>query len=150
MQRLHDHAMPLLRLYAGGDAIISWYNSFSDPFARLARIAQTQDGGVLIWIMAIVGIAIVLDVFVNDWTPSRIKIGKHSIQLAWNKVFRHRHFLFVALAFCYAAQPYVAERGGYAISLLVWFYWNSMQTIVIGFLDAKQRSRSIGWQRAIS
>ena len=150
MQRLHDHAMPLLRLYAGGDAIISWYNSFSDPYARLGRIAQTIDGGVLIWIMALAGLAIVLDVLINDFSPSQIRLGKHSMHIAWNKAFRHRHFLFVALSFCYVAQPYVAERGGYGVSLLVYFYWQAAQTIVIAFFDAKQRSRSIGWQRAIS
>lgn len=147
MQRLHDHAMPLLRLYAGGDAIISWYNSFSDPYARLARIAQTPDGSILIWSMALVGIAIILDVFINDWTPQRIKLGKHSIHLTWNKAFRYRHFMFVALAFCYAAQPFVAEMGGYGVSLVIYFYWQASQNMVIAFFDAKQRTRSIGWQR---
>lgn len=150
MHRLHDHAMPLLRLYAGGDALVSWYNSFSDPYARLGRIAQTLDGGILLWIMALAGLAIVIDVLINDFTPERLKLGKHSIRLAWNKAFQYRHFLFVALSFCYAAQPYVAERGGYAVSLLVYFYWQAAQTIVIAFFDAKQRSRSLGWQRAIS
>lgn len=150
MQRLHDNFPALCRLYAGGDAIVSWYNSFSDPHARLASIARTQDGGTLLWIMAMVGFAIVLDVIVNDWTPERLKIGKHSIRLAWNRAFQYRHFLFIALAFCYAAQPFVAERAGYGVSLLVWFYWNSAQTVVIAFFDAKQRTRSIGWQKARS
>lgn len=148
MQRLHDHFPALCRLYAGGDAIVSWYNSFSDPQAKLFRIAQTADGGVLIWIMAMFGVAIVLDVLVNDWTPDRIRIGKHSIRIAWKKAFRHRHLMFVALAFCYAAQPYVAARNGYGVSLLLFFYWNSLQNLIIAFFDARQRARSTGWQRA--
>jgi hypothetical protein len=64
-------------------------------------------------------------------------------------VFKNRHWLFVALAFCYAAQPYVAEMGGYGVSLLVYFYWHSAQNITIAFFDARQRARSQGWQRAI-
>lgn len=150
MQRLHDHAMALLRFYAGGDAIVSWYNSFSDPGARLFRIAQTSDGGVLIWTMGIVGIAVVIDVLINDWTPQCIRLGKWRMNIRWRKAFEHRHLLFVALAFCYAAQPYVAKQGGYGVSLLLYFYWQAGQCITLAFFDAKQRSRSIGWQRAIS
>ena len=150
MQRLHDHFPALCRLYAGGDAVVSWYNSYSDPEARLFSIAQTMDGGVLLWIMAIAGVAIVFDVLVNDWTPERIHFGPLSMRLAWKRAFRYRHLLFVTLAFCYAAQPYVAEQAGYGVSLLIFFYWNAFQNIAIAFLDAKQRSRSIGWQRACS
>lgn len=148
MQRLHDHFPALCRLYAGGDAIVSWYNSFSDPHARLFRIAQTSDGGILIWIMALAGVAIVLDVLVNDWTPKAICIGKWRMAIRWRRAFEHRHLLFVVLAFCYAAQPYVAERSGNGVSLLVYFYWQSLQNLAIAFLDARQRARSIGWQRA--
>lgn len=148
--RLHDHFPALCRLYAGGDAVVSWYNSIHDPGARLAQVARTFDGNVLIWLMAIAGMAIVLDVLVNDWTPDFIRIGQRRIPVRWKKALRYRHLLFVVLAFCYAAQPYVAERGGYTVSLVIFFYWNSFQNIAIAFLDAKQRSRSAAWQRAYS
>lgn len=149
-QRLNDHFPALCRLYAGGDAIVSWYNSISDPGAKLFSIARTQDGGILLWIMALAGMAIVLDVFVNDWTPDFIRIGHRHFHLVWKKTFEHRHFLFVTIAFCYAAQPYVAEMGGYAVSLLLFFYWNCFQNLTIAFFDAKLRSRSSQWQRACS
>lgn len=148
--RLHDHFPALCRLYAGGDAVVSWYNSIHDPGARLAMVARTFDGNVLLWIMAVTGAAIVLDVLINDWTPDLIHIGKRSFPVRWKKAFKYRHLLFVLLAFCYAAQPYVAERGGYTVSLLIFFYWNSFQNIAIAFLDAKQRARSTVWQRACS
>lgn len=148
--RLHDHFPALCRLYAGGDAMVSWYNSVNDPFARLAMVARTFDGNILLWLMAITGAAIVLDVLLNDWTPDIIRIGKYEIPVRWKKAFHYRHLLFVALAFCYAAQPYVAERGGYTVSLIIFFYWNSFQNIAIAFLDARQRSRSTAWQRACS
>lgn len=150
MQRLHDHFPALCRLYAGGDAVVSWYNSFADPHSHLFKIAKTYDGGVLMWIMALAGAAIVFDVFINDWTPPLIRIGKCVYRLSWDRAWRYRHLLFVALAFCYAAQPYVAEMSGYGVSLLVFFYWNAFQNITIAFFDARQRSRGMGWQRAIS
>jgi hypothetical protein len=122
----------------------------NDPHSHLFRVAMTSDGATLLWVMGMFGVAIVLDVFINDWTPERIKIGSVTFRLAWRRAFQHRHFLFIALAFCYAAQPYVAERGGYGVSLLIFFYWNSLQNIVIAFLDAKQRTRGTRWQRATS
>lgn len=130
--------------------MVSWYNSVSDPEARLFSIARTQDGGVLIWIMALAGLAIVLDVIINDWTPDFIRIGHRRFHLFWKRAFEYRHFLFVTIAFCYAAQPYVAEMGGYGVSLLVFFYWNSFQNLAIAFFDAKLRARSSQWQRACS
>lgn len=150
MQRLNDHFPALCRLYAGGDAIVSWYNSINDPHSHLFRIGLTRDGSVLLWIMAIVGAAVVLDVLLNDWTPKVLRIGRLCYPLRWRRAFHQRHLLFVALAFCYAAQPYVAEKGGYGVSLLIFFYWNSFQNIAIAFFDARQRSRSQGWQRACS
>lgn len=150
MQRLHDHFPAACRLFAGGDAVVSWYNSYADPASHLFRIAKTADGGVLLWIMALAGGAIVLDVLVNDWTPSTIRFGQHCIRFSWDRAWRYRHLLFVALAFCYAAQPYVAEMSGHKVSLLVFFYWNAFQNITIAFFDARQRARSMGWQRAIS
>lgn len=150
MNRLQDHSVALLRLYAGGDAIVSWYNSFSDPSARLFSIAQTHSGGVWIWLMGLLGIIIVFDVLINDWTPSDIRIGGRKIPLNWRRVFVHRHWLFVVLALCYGAQPFVAEMAGGTVSLVMFFYWNSLQNITIAFFDVKQRLRSPMWQRACS
>lgn len=149
-KRLNDFAMPLLRLYAGGDALVSWYNSVNIPSSPLFRIGLTEDGSILLWVMALTGATVILDVLINDFTPPEIRIGKRTFPLQWARAFKYRHLLFVILAFCYAAQPYVAEKAGYGVSLLVFFYWNSFQNIIIAFLDAKQRSRSIGWQRACS
>jgi hypothetical protein len=148
--RLNDHFPALCRLYAGGDAMLSWYNAMTIPDAKLAGIAATENGNVLLWIMALAGLAVVLDVFLNDWTPDWVRIGHQRFRVGWQKAFEHRHFLFVIIAFCYAAQPYVAEMGGFRVSLLVFFYWNCFQNLTIAFFDAKQRSRSAQWQRVYS
>lgn len=149
-QRLNDHFPALCRLYAGGDAMVSWYNAMSDPGAKLATIAHTSDGGVLLHIMALLGLLVVLDVIINDWSPDFIQIGHKQFQVYWKRAFEYRHLLFAGMAFCYAAQPFVAEMRGYGVSLLVFFYWNSFQNLAIAFFDAKLRARSPQWRRAIS
>lgn len=150
MKRLHDHWGAFFRFAAGGDAIVSWYNSFSDPTARMFRIAQTQDGGTLIWMMGLIGMIVVLDVLLNDCTPDEFHFGRRTIPIRWKRAFKYRHFFFVALAFCYAAHPFVAERGGYAVSSALYFYWNASINIGLAFFDAKERTRDTGWQRAYS
>lgn len=122
----------------------------ADSRSHLFQIARTDDGATLLWIMAIAGAAIVLDVLINDWTPDSIRIGAKRFRLVWESAFKKRHLLFVILAFCYAAQPFVAAKAGHGVTLLVFFYWNTFQNLAIAILDAKQRSRSLMWQRAYS
>lgn len=150
-QRLNDYFPSLCRLYVGGDALLAWYNSVNEPGSRLFRLAGlNSDSAVLLWIMGFAGLAVIADVVVNDWTPDFIRIGHRKFHLAWQKAFVYRHLLFVTIAFCYAAQPFIAEMTGYGLSLVLFFYWNCFQNLAVGFLDAKLRSRSLQWQRACS
>jgi hypothetical protein len=135
-------------LYAGIDALWNFYNSHTNPLSQLFHIAHTVNGGFFVWLMGVAGLAVILDVLINDWTPDFIKIGSMRIRLAWQKAFRYRHLFFVALAFSYAAQPYVADQSGYGVSLVVFFYINALENLAIAFFDARQRLRSPGWQRA--
>lgn len=150
MRRLYDHFPALCRLALGINAIVSWYSATHDTGTQLYQIAGTADGGALMWIMATVGALLVVDVIINDWTPDFIRLGHIRFRLYWRRAFKYRHFLFATLAFCYAAQPYVAEMRGSGVSLLIFFYWNSFLNLVVALLDAKQRSRTNGWQRACS
>lgn len=150
MKRLHDHFGAFFRFAVGGDALVSWHSSYSDPTARMFRIAQTYEGGLLIWLMGIIGIVVMADVIINDCTPDRIRIGAREFPIRWKRAFKYRHFIFVALALCYATHPFIAEKGGYAVSSSLFFYWNAFLNIGLAFFDAKERTRSVGWQRAYS
>lgn len=130
--------------------MLSWYNAMTQPGAKLAAIASTSNGNILLYIMALAGLMIVLDVLINDWSPEWVRVGPIQFRLAWKKAFEYRHLLFVLIAFCYAAQPYVAEMSGFRVSLVLFFYWNCFQNLIIAFFDAKLRSRSIQWQRMCS
>ena len=129
---------------------MSWYNAMNDPNSSLWRIGRQEYGGTLLWFMGFFGAVIVLDVLMNDWSPERIKVGYKSLRIKWRKAFEHRHWLFVGLAVCYAAQPYVAEVSGNGASLQLYFYWYTFTNIAVAFLDAAQRSRSRGWEKAYS
>lgn len=150
MRRLPDYAMPLLRMFAAGDAINSWYNSMYTPGSGLYRVGMTQDGHALLWGLVIFGVAMMADVLFNDLTPEYVNIGKRRIRVLWPRAFKCRHLLFMGLACCYVAQPYVALRAGNDVSLTSYFYWKAAQCLVLAFFDAKLRSRGNGWQRAYS
>lgn len=150
IQRLQDQFPALFRLGLGGTAIVSWYYGTHDPHAGLYTVGLYADGAALLWAMAIIGTVLALDVLLNDWTPDRIRIGHHTVRLSWPRTFKYRHYLLASLAFCYAAQPFVAERSGHSVSLLLFFYWHAFLNIAVAFLDAKLRSRGPGWQRACS
>lgn len=150
MQRLNDQFPALCRLYAGGDALLSWYNSMNDPTSGLFKIAKNPDGGLALWIMGVVGAMIVLDVLINDWTPDTIKVGGKTWKISWKRAWDQRHYLFIVLTFCYAVQPYLADRGGFVVALPNFFYWNALQNLIIALFDAKHRSRGRNWQRACS
>lgn len=134
----------------GGNALVSWYNAMNDPHSSLFTIGRHEYGATLLWLMGLFGAVILLDVIVNDWSPRTARIGAFKFNIRWQRAFRNRHWFFVGLAVCYAAQPYVAERGGYVVSLLPYFYWYAFTNIAVAFLDANQRSRSPGWQKAYS
>lgn len=148
--RLNDHFASLCRMSLGGSALALWLVLVADPRPSLASIAQSRDGIVLLWLMGMAALAVVLDVILNDWTPQTLCIGRLRWRLSWRRAFHYRHLLFVTLAFCYAAQPFVARGNGLSVPLLIFFYWQSLLNLTIAFFDARQRSRSYGWQRASS
>lgn len=148
MQRLSDQFSPAFRMALGGIAVVSWYNAVHDPFSSLFTIGQRDHGLTLLWLMGMFGALIVIDVLLNDWSPKCVRLRHKRIYIRWVRAFKHRHWLFVGLALCYAAQPFVASRGGYAVSLLPYFYWYALCNLGCAFLDASQRSRSAGWQNS--
>lgn len=150
IQRLQDQFPALCRLALGGNAIVSWFYGTQDPQAGLYEVNRYTDGALLLWGMALIGGVLVADVLLNDWTPSHFDVAGRRFNLSWRRTLKHRHYLFASLAFCYAAQPFVAERGGHSVSLLLFFYWHAFLNIAVAFLDAKLRSRGPGWQRACS
>lgn len=132
----------------GVNALVSWYNAMNDPNSGLWKIGRHEYGGTLLWFMGFLGAVIVLDVILNDWTPDRLKLGAINFKLRWPKIWQQRHWLFVGTAICYAGQPYVAVMGGYSVSLQVYFYTCALTNLAVAFMDAADRSRSQGWEKA--
>ncbi len=148
IQRLQDQFPALFRFGLGGNAVIAWYYSLTSPHTNWYNIGRYEDGASLLWLMALLGLVLMLDVLINDWTPKQVTIFGRRVNLSWQRPFHSRHYILAGLAFCYAAQPFVAERSGHGVSLLLFFYWHAFLNIAVAFLDAKLRSRGPGWQRA--
>lgn len=150
MKRLSDYLSAYVRIGIGADALVSWYNSFRHPSSPMFRIAQNQDGGAVLWIMGAIGIVLILDALMNDCTPDQVRIGRRTVVISWKHVFSMRHIVIMALAVCYAAHPYIAERAGYQISSAIFFYERAIFIAGMAIFDAKERMRSVGWQRVFS
>lgn len=93
---------------------------------------------------------LIIDALLNDITPDQIKFSGKTVPVRWKRVFFKRHVVIMALAVCYAAHPYIAERSGYQLFSAVYFYERALFIAGLAIFDAKERMRSIGWQRAFS
>lgn len=148
--RLNDRYPSVIRAIMGGNAFFSWYNSMTEPGSALAAIARHEYGSTLIWFIGLFGAVILLDVILNDWTPEKFRFGSLNFRIHWQKAFKQRHWLFVGCAVCYAAQPFVAQKGGYVVSLVGYFNWVAVTYIAVAYMDAADRSRSVGWEKTYS
>lgn len=147
MRRLQDQFSPLVRFYLGGNAVVTWYSATTNPRATLYSVAATQDGNVFIWVLGLLGAILLIDLFVNEWTPNTVSVGRRTLNLGWDRTWHSRHWLFVGIAACYAALPQIADTTGQNIAVMIVCYWNSLVCMLAAFLDAGERSRRLWWQQ---
>ena len=150
MRRLQDHFSPFVRMYMGGHAVVTWYSATANPESTLAFVASTDDGSIIVWVLGMLGTIMLLDLLINDWSPKSIGFGTHRIYLNWQRTWRYRHWLFVGIAACYAAQPLIADAAGQNIAVMIVCYWNSFINMAAAFIDAGERSRQLWWQKTYS
>jgi hypothetical protein len=143
MRRLQDHWSPFVRFFLGGQAVVTWYTTLSNPTSTLHALSRTSDGGLIIWVVGILGILLWLDLFVNDWTPPCVRLGKSTFNLGWENIWKSRHWLFVGIAGCYCAQPQIADVTGQPVAVAVICYWWAIANMVAAFIDAGDRSRRL-------
>ena len=127
-----DRAGSVFRIYIGGNAIVSWYMAFFEPRSIMHLVASTVEGAALMWLLLAVGTAALLDAAINDFLPTRFH---------WRVALRQRHFILGLMAFCYAAQLYVAYLYLRSSGLLIQFLWNVASIMTVAFFDAHQRSK---------
>jgi hypothetical protein len=127
-----DRAGSLFRAYMGGNAIVNGYMAISEPRSLMYLVGATEEGGVLILLLSIVGLAALLDAVINDFLPKRFH---------WRIAVRQRHFILAAMAFCYVAQLYVALLYLRSTGLLIHYLWNVFAIMAVAFFDAHQRSK---------
>jgi len=146
MRRIQDQFSPFVRLFMGGHAVLTCFSAQVNPESTMAGVASTSDGRLIIWTLGALGFTLLLDLFVNDWSPKSVGYGPHRIYLNWRRTWRHRHWIFVGIAACYAAVPQVADATGQNIAVMILCYWNSFINMAAAFIDAGERSRQLWWQ----
>ena len=123
----------VFRIYVGGNAIVSWYVALTDPRSLMHAVTASDQGAMLIWLLAVLGAAAVLDAVINDLAPRKFH---------WRVALRQRHFILTAMAFCYLAQLYLACIYNFrSTGLLMYYLWNAGMIMLAAFLDAHQRSK---------
>lgn len=122
----------IFRMYMGGNAIVSAYMAATEPRSLMFWVASTSAGAALIALLALVGVAAILDAVINDLMPKRFN---------WRVALRQRHFILAAMAFCYLAQLYVSFLQLRSSGLLIQYLWNVVAIMALAFLDAHQRSK---------
>ena len=127
-----DRAGSIFRMYMGGNAMVNAYLAIFEPRSLMFWVASTAEGAALIFLLAIVGCAALLDAVINDFMPDRFH---------WRVAVRQRHFILAAMAFCYVAQLYVAFLYLRSTWLLINYLWNVGAIMAVAFFDAHQRSK---------
>ncbi len=127
-----DRAGSIFRAYMGGSAVVSGYMAMYEPRSLMHLVASSMEGAVLIALLALVGVATLIDALVNDFLPARFH---------WRVAVRQRHLLLMAMAFCYVAQLYVAFLYLRSSGLLLHYLWNVVAIVAVAFFDAHQRSK---------
>jgi hypothetical protein len=127
-----ERAGSVFRVYMGGNAVVSAYMALNEPRSLMRLVASTVEGEILIFLLAFVGMATLLDALINDFMPKRFN---------WSVAVRQRHFFLAAMAFCYVAQLYVAFLYLRSSGLLIHYLWNVLAIMAVAFFDAQQRSK---------
>lgn len=126
------HAGSLFRIFTGGIALLAWFMAVYEPRSLSSELATVVDGFVLTVLLGVLGAMSIIDAVVNDIMPKKYH---------WRVALRQRHFILVAMAFCYSAQLYVAFYHLRSTGLLLYCLWNAFCLVAVAFVDAVQRSK---------
>lgn len=126
-------ASSVFRFFLCGFALITAQIGLTDSRSLLYLVASKNDGYLLTWMMVAMAIVGIFDVLMNDIHTDFIK---------WDFVQNWRHFGFSALAFCYVAQIFVAQKSVSSPGLTAYYIWNALAIMLIVFIDANQRSKN--------
>jgi hypothetical protein len=147
MRRAQDRWSPYIRFVLGGQAVITWYSTFSNPNATFHALSKSEDGGIFFWAIGICGALLMVDLFVNDWFALLPNRRQESLTLGWRRIWKSRHWLFIAIAGCFAALPLIVDAFGQSDAVKLVCYWYSVIYMAAAFIDAGERSRRLWWQR---
>jgi hypothetical protein len=122
----------LFRLFVSSQAVLVCYLALFEERSMYALLARSTDGFVLTGLMGLCGLVGIAEIAINDL---------FSLSFRWDSGRRYRHFGFAAIAFCYAAQTFVAAYHLGSLGLAIFFLWNALWVVAFSLFDANQRSK---------
>lgn len=128
----HCPSGALYRLSMSSLAVVLWIVSAIEPRAMMAQFAEHNAGGFLCALIGLLGIIGMLDVLINDFMSDRFN---------WRTVRKQRHFVLVALAFCYIASLYISLDTVRSTGLSLFYTWNAVSLLSLAFVDAYVRNK---------
>jgi hypothetical protein len=135
-RRASDRDIPVARLIISGGAILSAYNTLSDPRTLISQMTMYSDGRVFVFLLGLLGIMAFADVVLN---------GLFGAKSLWPQIVKRRHVLLSALAICYVAQPYIAAMELRTSGLYTYYFGHAFMTMLVAYHDADKRSRDGAW-----
>lgn len=120
-------------------AVVLWIISDIEPRAMMAQFAEHGAGGFLCALIGLLGVIGMVDVLINDFLPDRF---------TWRVARKQRHFVLVALAFCYIASLYVSLDTVKSTGLSLFYTWNAVSLLSLAFVDAYTRNKDSTHARA--
>lgn len=125
-------ASSVLRLFLCGLALISGSIGLTDSRSLAYLAAGSDDGRTLtIGLMALAAVGVV-DVLLNDIVHPALRCAT---------TMNLRHFGYLAMAFCYVAQLFVAHAVVRSPGLSAYYLWNAGAIMFVAFWDASLRSK---------
>lgn len=123
----------LFRLSMCALAIVLWITSEVEPRTVIAQFSNATNGGAMLTVLlGVLGMVGAADILVNDVLDDRF---------TWRLAKRNRHFILIALAFCYTASMFVSLSTLKSPGLTIFYGWAVFSLISLAFVDAYQRKR---------
>jgi hypothetical protein len=113
-------------------AVVLWITAEIEPRSMTAQFAVSGAGGFMCALTGLLGLIGMVDVLINDFLPDRYQ---------WRTARKNRHFVLVAIAFCYIASLYVSLETVKSTALSLFYTWNAISLLSLAFVDAYTRNK---------
>ena len=118
------------RLFIYGFGLCVGYLGITDHHSLMYAAGQERDGMALIYIIIAASVVGLIEMALNTERRTRAACLKN-----------HRHFILLALAFCFLGQLFVAYDSIRSGGVTIFYTWPGIVTMWAAISDARKRGR---------